>query len=61
MRPVTATALALNARGVDVDTASLLLRCVVNLRVVGEARDALLGENLGDRGGERSLAMVDMA
>ena len=60
MAIVTAITLVLDVRGVNGDTASLLLRCLVNLGVVGEARGALLGENLGDSGGQRGLAMVDV-
>ena len=61
MAIVTAITLVLDVRGVNGDTASLLLRCLVNLGVVGEARGALLGENLGNSGGQRGLAMVDVA
>ena len=55
----TAIALVLGVGRVGGDTASLLLGCIVNLRVVGEARDALLGGNLGDSSAQRGLAMVD--
>ena len=55
MAIVTAITLVLDVRGVDRNTASLLLRCLVDLGVVGEARGALLGENLGDSGSRRGL------
>ena len=58
---VTAITLVLDVRGVDGNTASLLLRCLVDLGVVGEARGTLLGENLGDSSSQRGLAMVDVA
>ena len=61
MAIVTAITLVLDVRGVDGNTASLLLRCLVDLGVVGEARGALLGENLGDSSSQRGLAMVDVA
>ena len=60
MAVVTAITLVLDVRGVDGNTASLLLRCLVDLGVVGEARGTLLGENLGDSSSQRGLAMVDV-
>ena len=61
MAVVTAITLVLDVRGVDGNTASLLLRSLVNFRVVGEVGGTLLRENLGDGSGQRGLTMVDVA
>ena len=60
MAIVAAITLVLDVRGVDGDTASLLLRCLVDLGVVGEARGALLGEDLGNSSSQRGLTMINV-
>ncbi len=52
--------LVLDVRGRDGDAARLLFRRLVDLVVRGERRTAGFGENLGDRRGQRRLAMVDV-
>ena len=46
--------------GRDRDAARLLFRRLVDLIIGGEGRAARLGQNLGDRGRQRRLAVVDM-
>ena len=58
---VALVTLVLDVRRVNGDTASLLLRSLVDFRVVGEASGALLRENLRDSCRQRGLAMVDVA
>ncbi len=53
--------LVLDMRGRDRDAAGLLLRRLVDLVIGGEGRPARLRENLGDRGRQRRLAVVDVA
>ena len=61
MAIVTCFTLVLDVSRVDSDTTGLLLRCLVNLRVVGELSRALLGENLRDGSSQGGLAMIDVA
>ena len=42
------------------DAALALFRRLVDIRVAGVGRSAGLGEDLGDRCGQRGLAMVDV-
>lgn len=46
--------------GVDRDAAGLFFRCSVNFGVIRELGPALVGENLGDGGGQGGFAMVDV-
>ena len=57
---VTVGGFTLDMSRVDGDTTGLLLRCLVDLTVVGELGGALGGENLGDSSRQRGLTMVDM-
>ncbi len=52
--------LVLHVRGRDRDAARLLLRRLVDLVIGGVGRLTLLGQDLGDRRGQRRLAVVDM-
>jgi hypothetical protein len=59
---VTSLCLVLDVRGVDGDTTRLLFRGLVDL-VVGQELDGALGaigQNLGDGGGQRGLAVIDV-
>ena len=60
MAIVALVTLVLDVGRVNGDTASLLLRSLVDFRVVGEASGALLRENLRDSCRQRGLAMVDV-
>ena len=46
---------------VDCDAAGLFFRRLVNFGVIRELGAALVGENLGDGGGQGRFAMVDVA
>ena len=61
MRIVALLGLVLDMRGRDRDAARLLFRRLVDLVVGGKRRAARLRENLGDRGRQRRLAVVDVA
>src|SRR6202011_2449023 len=61
VRVVTLLGLVLDVGGGDGDAARLLLGSVVDRVEGAELRPALLGEHLGDRRGERGLAVVDVA
>ena len=61
VRVVALLGLILDVRGRNGDAARLLFRRLVDLIVGGVRRAAGLGQNLGDRRGQRRLAMVDMA
>ena len=52
--------LVLDVGGRDRDAARLLFRRLVDLVIGGERRPAGLRQNLGDRGRQRRLAMVDV-
>ena len=52
--------LVLNVRGVDGDTTLALFRSLIDGAVIGVVSTALHGEELGDRGGQGGLTMVDM-
>ena len=60
MAVMAAVTLVLNVSGVDSDTTGLFLRRLVNLRVVGEARSALLREDLGDGRRQGGLSMINV-
>ena len=53
--------LVLNVSGVDGDTTLALFRSLIDGAVIGVVSTALHGEELGDRGGQGGLTMVDMA
>ena len=57
---VAAVTLVLDVRRVNGDTTGLLLRRLVNLGVVGEARSALLREDLGDGRRQGGLSMINV-
>lgn len=57
---VTGVTLVLDMCRVDSDTTGLFLRRLVNLRVVGEARSALLREDLGDGRRQGGLSMINV-
>jgi hypothetical protein len=61
VRVVALLGLVFDMRRRDGDAARLLFRRLVDLIVGGVRRAAGLGQNLGDRCGQRRLAMVDMA
>ena len=61
VRVVALLRLVLDVRGRDRDAARLLFRRLVDLVIGGERRPARLRENLGDRGRQRRLAVVDVA
>ena len=46
---------------VDRDAAGLFFRRLVNFGIIRELGPALVGENLGDGGGQGRFAMVDVA
>ena len=46
--------------GVDGDTTLALFRSLIDGAVIGVVSTALHGEELGDRGGQGGLTMVDM-
>ena len=52
--------LVLNVSGVDGDTTLALFRSLIDGAVIGVVSTALHGEELGDRGGQGGLTMVDM-
>src|SRR6185369_11182561 len=52
--------LVLDVGRVDGDAAGLLLRGLVDLVEGHELRRARLGQHLGDRGGQRRLAVIDV-
>ena len=58
---VTAVRLVLHVSRVDRDPASLLLGSLVDVLVIHEGRAVRLGEALRDRGGQRGLAVVNVA
>ena len=60
VRVVTVVRLVLDVRRVDRDPASLLLRGLVDVRVVHERRATALGEALRDGGGQRGLAVINV-
>ena len=60
VRVVAVVGLVLHVRDGDRDAALLLLRRLVDLVEGREVGQALLGQHLGDRGGERGLAVVDV-
>ncbi len=60
MAIVAGVTLVLDVRRVDRDTTGLLFGGLVDFRIVGEARAALLGEDLGDGRRQGGLAMVDV-
>ena len=60
VRIVALVGLILDVGGRDGDPALALLGSLVDVRISGELGLALLGKNLGDRRGERCLAMVDV-
>ena len=57
---VTGVTLVLDMCRVDSDTTGLFLRRLVNLRVVGEVRSALLREDLGDGRRQGGLSMINV-
>src|SRR3546814_6156921 len=61
MRVMPVRRLVLDMRRVDRDPARLLLRRLVDLRVIRERRPARLRQNLRDRSRQRRLAMINMA
>ena len=61
VRVVAVLGLVLDVRRRDRDAARLLFRRLVDLVVGREGRAAGLGQNLGDRGRQRRLAMIDVA
>lgn len=60
MAIVTGVTLVLDMCRVDSDTTGLFFRRLVNLRVVGEARSALLREDLGDGRRQGGLSMINV-
>ena len=60
VRVVAVVGLVFDVRGRDGDAARLLFRRLVDLVVGGEGRAAGLGQHLGDRRGQRRLAVVDV-
>ena len=60
MRVVACGRLILDVRGRDRDAARLLFRRLVDLVISRVGRAAGLRQNLGDRGGQRRLAVVDV-
>jgi len=61
VRIVALLGLVLDVRGRDGDAALTLFRGLVDVGVVDERRAARLGQDLGDRGRQRRLAVVDVA
>ena len=60
MTIVSLIRLVLNMRRVDSDTARLLLRGLVNLRVVRELGASGFGEDLRDSSGEGGFPVINM-
>lgn len=60
VRIVTRFSLILDVRGRDGDATLALFGSLVDIVIAGEGRTAGFGENLGDRRGQRGLAMVDV-
>ena len=60
VRVMAVGGLIFDVRGRNGDAAGLLFRRLVDLVVGGEGRAAGFGEDLGDRGGQRGLAVVDV-
>ena len=58
---VPVVGLVLDVSRVDGDTTGLLLRCLVDLTVVGELGGTLGGEDLGDGSRQCGLTMINMA
>jgi len=52
--------LVLDMRDIDCDPSFPLFGCLVNGTIVNELRPALIGESLGDRCGQRRLAVVNV-
>src|SRR3546814_15286211 len=61
MRVMPVRRLVLDMRRVDRDPERLLLRRLVDLRVIRERRPARLRKNLRDRSRQRRLAMIKLA
>ena len=61
VRIVALLGLILNVRGVDRDTTGTLFRGLVDVRIIDEFGVALQVQDLGDRGRQRGLAMVNVA
>src|SRR3546814_12505660 len=58
VRIVTSSCFVFDMRGRNRNTALALFRRLVNIRIVGELCTARFCQNLGDRRGQRRLAMV---
>ncbi len=61
MGVMTLFGLVFHVSGIDRDAARSLFRRLIDIRIVDEVGLALEVENLGDGGGQRGLAVVDMA
>jgi len=57
---VTGGGFVFDVRGRDRDTTSLLFRSGVDRRVILELAAEALGADLGQRGGQRGLAVIDV-
>src|SRR5690349_8317110 len=61
MRVMALVGLVFDVRGRDRDAARLLLRRLVDLVIGGVGRLTFLRQDLGDRGRQRRLAVIDVA
>jgi len=57
---VPAVGLVFYVGGVNCNTTSLLLRCLINFRIAGELGTTFAGKDFGDCSSQRGFTVIDM-